>query len=160
MAHHLRVLRQVPRVQGRALGSRSFTAASSLATPQQSQTRLSATAAALPGLDLPKRAPAQPSLPLTWPHKGWDDKVVLEVVPSHREPRTLSDRIAWRAIRLCRLVFPCLSRLITISLIHSPLHPQEVQHHGPVSNLDELIDGEWTSSPGCPLSPSRAARRR
>ncbi|KAK3903380.1 mitochondrial alternative oxidase [Staphylotrichum tortipilum] len=105
MAHHLRVLRQVPRVQGRTPVSRSkqspfshtqFTAASTLAT-QKSQVRQSTTVAIpqSPGLGLPTRTPAQPSVHLTWPHKGWDDKVVLEVVPSHREPRTLSDRIAW-----------------------------------------------------------------
>ncbi|KAJ4289298.1 inducible alternative oxidase 2 [Collariella sp. IMI 366227] len=39
------------------------------------------------------------SLPLTWPHKGWDEKVVLEVVPSHRKPRNMSDRVALRLVR-------------------------------------------------------------
>lgn len=42
------------------------------------------------------------SLQLTWPHKGWKDDVVLEVVPSHRKPRTLGDKFAWGAIKICR----------------------------------------------------------
>ncbi|KXX80016.1 Alternative oxidase, mitochondrial [Madurella mycetomatis] len=42
-----------------------------------------------------KQTTAFGSLPLTWPHKGWDDNVVLEVVPSHRKPRTMGDRVAW-----------------------------------------------------------------
>ncbi|KAK4245505.1 mitochondrial alternative oxidase [Corynascus novoguineensis] len=70
------------------------------------QTRLS-TSAAVGRHDI---TPAKPtssltSLPLTWPHKGWDVKVVQEVVPSHRKPRNLSDRIAWRVIRLWGMDF-------------------------------------------------------
>lgn len=42
------------------------------------------------------------NLPLTWPHTGWTEKMLLDVVPSHREPRTLGDKFAWRVTRLCR----------------------------------------------------------
>ena len=109
MAHRLRAPYKLPRLQERDFRSRlalspwrQSTATRHLGV-QQYQIRLSTTA--IPPRQetaLAKQTSGLGSLPLTWPHKGWDDKVVLEVVPSHREPRTLSDKIAWRAIRLCR----------------------------------------------------------
>lgn len=42
------------------------------------------------------------TLPLTWPHEGWNENVLLNVVPSHREPRTFGDWIAWKIVRTCR----------------------------------------------------------
>ncbi|KAK3290533.1 uncharacterized protein B0H64DRAFT_412741 [Chaetomium fimeti] len=111
MTHRLRVASKLPR-------SQQYTPVSSPHAPsrpspgpvrvisatQQVQIRLSTTAIITPREKtlLAKEAAASGSPPLTWPHKGWDDKVVLEVVPSHRKPRTLSDRIAWRMIRACR----------------------------------------------------------
>ena len=50
-----------------------------------------------------KSAP-QPTLHVTWPHKGWDDGVVLDVIPSHREPVTVGDHFAWRLTKVCRYV--------------------------------------------------------
>ncbi|KAK0719383.1 alternative oxidase-domain-containing protein [Lasiosphaeris hirsuta] len=41
-------------------------------------------------------------LPLTWPHEGWRENIVLEVTPSHRKPRTAGDRFAWGVTRICR----------------------------------------------------------
>lgn len=41
-------------------------------------------------------------LPLTWPHEGWNENVLLNVVPSHREPRTFGDWVAWKIVRTCR----------------------------------------------------------
>lgn len=46
------------------------------------------------------------TLPLTWPHDGWNKDVLLNVVPSHREPRTFGDWIAWKIVRTCRFVHP------------------------------------------------------
>ncbi len=119
MAHRLRAPYKLPRLQERDLRSRLALSPYQSTTlrhlgAQQHQIRLSTTA--IPQrqeIALGKQTSGLASLPLTWPHKGWDDKVVLEVVPSHREPRTLSDKIAWRAIRLCRWVleaslFTCL----------------------------------------------------
>ncbi|KAK0627401.1 alternative oxidase-domain-containing protein [Immersiella caudata] len=51
--------------------------------------------------DQPKRA-TQPTLHVTWPHNGWEDSVVLHVVPSHRKPVTAGDHVAWRLTKLCR----------------------------------------------------------
>ncbi|KAK4449803.1 putative alternative oxidase [Podospora aff. communis PSN243] len=48
-----------------------------------------------------KHAP-QPTLHVTWPHQGWDDRVVLGVVPSHRKPVTVGDHLAWRLTKMCR----------------------------------------------------------
>jgi len=44
------------------------------------------------------------SLPLTWQHTGWTEKMLLEVVPSHRKPRTFGDKFAWKLTRVCRSV--------------------------------------------------------
>lgn len=44
------------------------------------------------------------TLPLTWPHDGWKENVLLNVVPSHREPRTFGDWVAWKIVRTCRYV--------------------------------------------------------
>lgn len=110
MAHRLRGPYKLPRRQQYALVPGShwpyrFPPGPPFSTTQQPQIRLSTTVIT-PTLkaDLAKEAATSGSPPLTWPHKGWDDKVVLEVVPSHRQPRTLSDWIAWRMIRACRRV--------------------------------------------------------
>ncbi|KAK4149909.1 mitochondrial alternative oxidase [Chaetomidium leptoderma] len=101
MAHRLRIPHRFCKLQKRV--PEPFIATATLGR-QQHQFRLSTTA-------IPQRQEATTpikqktefgSLPLSWPHKGWDDKVVQEVVPSHRKPRTRSDRIAWRVIRICR----------------------------------------------------------
>ncbi len=117
MAHRIRVPSKLPRLQEPdvrslfALPSHQTRAIRPAIGAQQRPVRLSSSTAISQRQEI---APAKPtpglgSLPLTWPHKGWDDKVVLEVVPSHREPRTLSDQIAWRVIRLCRYVEACTS---------------------------------------------------
>jgi len=52
-----------------------------------------------------KKIATQPASPatvsLSWPHKGWDDDV-LQVILSHRKPRSAGDRLAWRLTRVCR----------------------------------------------------------
>lgn len=78
------------------------TARRSLGT-RQIQIRLLTTPTARKPEDISaKQAAAFGSLHLTWPHKGWDDSLVHEVVASHRKPRTFGDKVAWRAIRICR----------------------------------------------------------
>ncbi|KAK4227119.1 alternative oxidase-domain-containing protein [Podospora fimiseda] len=42
------------------------------------------------------------TLPLSWPHKGWDHNIASQIVPSHRPPRTISDKLAYTLIRICR----------------------------------------------------------
>lgn len=37
-----------------------------------------------------------------WPHHGYTEQEMLDVVPAHREPRTLGDRAAWKFMRFCR----------------------------------------------------------
>jgi hypothetical protein len=43
-----------------------------------------------------------PPLTLTWPHSGWKEQTIQDIVPTHRPPRTFGDRVAWRMVRLCR----------------------------------------------------------
>ncbi|KAJ9134106.1 Alternative oxidase [Pleurostoma richardsiae] len=40
--------------------------------------------------------------PPAWPHHGYTYEEMVAVVPGHREPRTLGDKIAWRLIRTAR----------------------------------------------------------
>lgn len=40
--------------------------------------------------------------PAAWPHHGYSEQEMLDVVPSHRPPRTVGDRIAWKVIRFAR----------------------------------------------------------
>ncbi|KAK4182810.1 mitochondrial alternative oxidase [Podospora australis] len=49
-----------------------------------------------------KQAAGLGTLPLTWPHKGWEHNAASEVVPGHRAPRNLSDKLAWWVVRSCR----------------------------------------------------------
>lgn len=42
--------------------------------------------------------------PAAWPHHGYTEEEMLSVVPDHREPRTLGDKVAWKLIRICRYV--------------------------------------------------------
>ncbi|RYP53301.1 hypothetical protein DL768_001658 [Monosporascus sp. mg162] len=37
-----------------------------------------------------------------WPHHGYTEQEMLDVVPAHREPRTLGDWAAWKFMRFCR----------------------------------------------------------
>ncbi|KAK4115911.1 AOX-domain-containing protein [Canariomyces notabilis] len=40
--------------------------------------------------------------PPAWPHHGYTEEEMLSVVPEHRKPKTVSDWLAWRLVRLCR----------------------------------------------------------
>ncbi|KAL1894939.1 inducible alternative oxidase 2 [Sporothrix stenoceras] len=40
--------------------------------------------------------------PAAWPHHGYTEAEMLAVVPGHRAPETIGDRIAWRLMRICR----------------------------------------------------------
>ncbi|CAK7236159.1 inducible alternative oxidase 2 [Sporothrix curviconia] len=40
--------------------------------------------------------------PPAWPHHGYTEAEMLAVVPGHRAPETIGDRIAWRLMRFCR----------------------------------------------------------
>ena len=40
--------------------------------------------------------------PPAWPHQGYSEEELNGVVPAHRPPRTLGDRIAWRVIKFAR----------------------------------------------------------
>lgn len=40
--------------------------------------------------------------PPAWPHHGYTEAEMLAVVPGHRAPETLGDRIAWMLIRTSR----------------------------------------------------------
>ncbi|KAK4163396.1 AOX1 alternative oxidase mitochondrial precursor encoded by the AOX protein [Cladorrhinum sp. PSN259] len=40
--------------------------------------------------------------PPAWQHHGYTEQEMLAVVPEHREPRTVSDWLAWKLVRLCR----------------------------------------------------------
>jgi hypothetical protein len=150
MAHRVRVPSKLPQLQGRGVQPRLTLPPHQSSTikhtirAQQLPFRLSSTAISHRQEIAPARQTSGlGSLPLTWPHKGWDDKVVLEVVPSHREPRTLSDKIAWRVIRLCRYV-----------RASSP--PPPLFFHVPRANTS--ADGGWTLSLACLQSQSLAAR--
>ncbi|KAK3933834.1 alternative oxidase-domain-containing protein [Diplogelasinospora grovesii] len=55
-----------------------------------------------PDVGLGNGKTARPPLYLTWPHPGWSEKVVHEIITSHRKPETFGDRFAWRVIRVCR----------------------------------------------------------
>ncbi len=37
-----------------------------------------------------------------WPHHGYTEQEMLDVVPAHREPQTLGDWAAWKFMRFCR----------------------------------------------------------
>ena len=37
-----------------------------------------------------------------WPHHGYTEQEMLDVVPAHRAPQTLGDRAAWKFMRFCR----------------------------------------------------------
>jgi hypothetical protein len=107
MAHRIRAAHNLLWLQHRASGpplSPPSLAPGRQLRIQYYQVRLSSTVIPQSEDDavLAKKTSAFGSPPLTWPHKGWDDKVVLEVIPSHRKPRTLNDRIAWRVISICR----------------------------------------------------------
>lgn len=38
----------------------------------------------------------------SWPHHGYTEQEMLDVVPAHREPQTLGDWAAWKFMRFCR----------------------------------------------------------
>lgn len=38
----------------------------------------------------------------SWPHHGYTEKEMLEVVPAHRKPQTVGDWAAWKFMRFCR----------------------------------------------------------
>ncbi|CAK7219909.1 inducible alternative oxidase 2 [Sporothrix bragantina] len=40
--------------------------------------------------------------PPAWPHHGFTEAEMLAVVPGHRAPETIGDKIAWRLMRICR----------------------------------------------------------
>lgn len=42
--------------------------------------------------------------PAAWAHHGYTEAEMLAVVPDHRPPRTLGDKLAWRLVRMCRYV--------------------------------------------------------
>lgn len=52
--------------------------------------------------------------PPAWPHHGYTEQEMLSVVPEHREPRTVSDWLAWKLVRLCRYVSKMTSSLRSI----------------------------------------------
>lgn len=70
--------------------------------------------------------------PPAWPHEGYTEEQMLSVVPDHREPRTLGDKIAWKLVRLCRYVSNSSSV-------------------GVANYLTISIVGEWTFAPGSNL---------
>lgn len=38
----------------------------------------------------------------SWPHHGYTEQEMLDVVPAHREPQTVGDWAAWKFMRFCR----------------------------------------------------------
>lgn len=40
--------------------------------------------------------------PPSWPHHEMTEKQMVEVVPGHREPKTVGDRLAWGLVRISR----------------------------------------------------------
>ncbi|KAI5866828.1 alternative oxidase [Durotheca rogersii] len=40
--------------------------------------------------------------PAAWPHHGYTEQEMLQVVPAHRPVKTWGDWVAWKAIRTCR----------------------------------------------------------
>lgn len=40
--------------------------------------------------------------PPAWPHHGYTEKEMLEVVPAHRKPETVGEWAAWKFMRFCR----------------------------------------------------------
>ncbi|KAK7923163.1 Alternative oxidase [Apiospora marii] len=37
-----------------------------------------------------------------WPHHGYTEQEMLDVVPDHRPPQTMGERVAWKFMRFCR----------------------------------------------------------
>src|SRR5437016_746168 len=56
---------------------------------------------------------ADPPLAITWPHKGWDENLILNIKLTHRKPRTLGDHFAWRVTRICRYRTPSPTLIFT-----------------------------------------------
>ena len=104
------------------------------------------------------KASASNGLHLTWPHKGWDDTVVLDVVPSHRKPRTVGDHFAWKVTRICRQVHPATLR-ICIDSLFARWAMDFVTGMGPEQKVDSrfptisvtaqkpLTESQWVSHP-------------
>jgi Alternative oxidase len=40
--------------------------------------------------------------PPAWPHPGWTEEQLRSVTVGHREPKTVSDWVAWKMVRLAR----------------------------------------------------------
>jgi hypothetical protein len=49
-----------------------------------------------------KETPFIRRTPPAWPHPGYTEEELLAVVPAHREPKTIGERVAWRLIKICR----------------------------------------------------------
>jgi hypothetical protein len=91
-----------------------------------------------------KETAAQPASPtgvsLSWPHKGWDDDVVLQVTPSHRKPRTAGDRIAWRLTRVCRWAMDLVTGMGPEQKVDAR-HPTTSTHA-----MKSLIESQWVGT--------------
>ncbi|KAK3312236.1 mitochondrial alternative oxidase [Apodospora peruviana] len=79
------------------------------------------------------------SLPLTWPHKGWTEKMLLDVVPSHREPRTVGDRFAWRVTRICRWAMDFVTGMGPEQKVDSKHPTTAVAAHRPLTESQWLV---------------------
>ncbi|KAK3986011.1 mitochondrial alternative oxidase [Cladorrhinum sp. PSN332] len=105
-----------------APSSRQTSISIQYSTPSRTQLRYAITVpATTPTSSISTKQPVPfGTLPLSWPHKGWDHDIASQVVASHRPPRTLSDKLAYTLIRICRWGMDFLSGMPSESPAISP----------------------------------------
>ncbi|KAK2023381.1 alternative oxidase [Colletotrichum zoysiae] len=72
-----------------------------------------------------------------WPHPGYTEQQMHDIVPDHREPRTVSDWAAWKFVRLARW---CMDRATGLG------KEQQVDKKNPTTSLiadKPLTESQW-----------------
>lgn len=75
--------------------------------------------------------------PAAWPHHGYTEQEMLEVVPDHRPPQTLGEHAAWKFMRFCRWGMDTCTGMRS---------DQKVDKNNPttaVSTIRPLTESQW-----------------
>ncbi|CAN8101800.1 unnamed protein product [Discula destructiva] len=77
--------------------------------------------------------------PPAWPHHGYSEAEMLAVVPGHREPETIGDRIAWMLIRVARWGMDTATRMSQAQKTDKKRHMTAVVAEQPLTESQWLV---------------------